>query len=174
MTGLDPTKDVIVEIATLLTDDDLTVVAEGPDLVLHASDAQLAAMVPVVTEMHAASGLTDAIRASTLTLEDANRETLAFLSAHVPKGEIPLCGQLDRDRSALPAGVPPRGGGLVPLPQRRRLDAEGAGPSLASRAPDLRAEKVSTHRAMEDVKASVDELRHYRAALFPVEPGGTS
>lgn len=174
MTGLDPTKDVIVEIATLLTDDDLTVVAEGPDLVLHASDAQLAAMVPVVTEMHAASGLTDAIRASTLTLEDANRETLAFLSAHVPKGEIPLCGNsIGTDRRFLQEYLPEVEAWFhyrnVDVSTLKEL-ARRWRPELLTSAP----EKVSTHRAMEDVKASVDELRHYRAALFPVEPGGTS
>jgi oligoribonuclease len=166
MTGLDPTKDVIVEIATLVTDDDLTIVAEGPDLVLHATDAQLAGMVPVVTEMHAASGLTEAIRASTLTLEDAREQTLAFLALHVPKGEVPLSGNsIHTDRRFLQEYLPDVEAWL----HYRNVDVSTLKELLKRWRPDVVAsapEKASTHRAMEDVKASVDELRHYRAALF--------
>ena len=79
MTGLDHTTDVIVEIATLITDDDLEIVAEGPDLVVHQSDDVLAAMNDVVTEMHIASGLLDEIRSSTLGLDEAGRLTLEFI-----------------------------------------------------------------------------------------------
>ena len=85
MTGLDPTRDAIVEIATLVTDDDLIVVAEGPDLVVAASPAQLDAMSDVVREMHTRSGLIEEIRASALTLPDAGAQTLEFLKAHIPE-----------------------------------------------------------------------------------------
>jgi len=93
MTGLDPAKDVIVEIATLITDDDLQILAEGPDLVVHQSDEALAVMDPFVEEMHTKSGLLDAITASTISLEDAGRQTLEFIKAHVPAPRtVPLCG----------------------------------------------------------------------------------
>ena len=166
MTGLDPTKDVVVEIATLVTDDDLAIVAEGPDLVIHATDEQLAGMVPVVAEMHAASGLTEAIRASTVTLEDARAQTLAFLTVHVPKGEVPLSGNsIHTDRRFLQEYLPDVEAWL----HYRNVDVSTLKELLKRWRPEVVAsapDKASTHRAMEDVKASIDELRHYRAALF--------
>jgi oligoribonuclease len=166
MTGLDPTRDVIVEIATLVTDDELEVVAEGPDLVLHASEAQLAAMVPVVAEMHASSGLTEAIRASTTTIEDASKETLAFLAAHVAKGEVPLCGNsIGTDRRFLQEYLPE----VESWFHYRNVDVSTVKELMRRWRPEVLAsapEKQSSHRAMEDVLASVAELRHYRAALF--------
>ena len=93
MTGLDPARNVIVEIATIVTDDDLEVVAEGPDLVIHQPDEALSAMEDVVREMHLKSGLTEAIRASTISLADAGEATLAFIKEHVPEPRtVPLCG----------------------------------------------------------------------------------
>ena len=107
MTGLDPAKDVIVEIATLITDDDLTIVAEGPDLVVHTSEELLAAMDPFVVEMHTKSGLLDAIRSSTMSLADAGAATLAFLREHVAPGTVPLCGNsIGTDRRFLAAYLP--------------------------------------------------------------------
>ena len=92
-TGLDATKDVIVEIATIVTDDELNVVAEGPDLVIYQSDEALATMDKVVVDMHTRSGLLDAIKASTVSLEDAGAQTLAFIKEHVPvQSTVPLCG----------------------------------------------------------------------------------
>src|SRR6188472_2742397 len=93
MTGLEPARHVIVEIATLITDDDLNILAEGPDLVVHATEEQLAEMEPVVVEMHTKSGLLDEIRKTTMTLDDAGAQTLAFIKEHVthPRS-IPLCG----------------------------------------------------------------------------------
>src|SRR3954469_16035376 len=93
MTGLDPGKDVILEIATLVTDDDLTITAEGPDLVVHQPDEALAAMDPFVVSMHTKSGLMEAVRASTITLADAGAQTLAFIQEHAKEaGAVPLCG----------------------------------------------------------------------------------
>src|SRR5690242_4988058 len=93
MTGLDHTSDVIVEIATLVTDDELAIVAEGPDLVVHQPDDVLARMGDVVVEMHTSSGLLPAIKASTVTLTDAGAQTLAFLKEHIPEARsVPLCG----------------------------------------------------------------------------------
>src|SRR3954453_23872089 len=93
MTGLDPARHVIVEIATIVTDDDLNIVAEGPDLVVHQPDEALEGMEQVVVDMHTSSGLLDQIRASTITLEEAGRATLDFIRQHVPDPRtIPLCG----------------------------------------------------------------------------------
>ncbi len=172
MTGLDPTSDVIIEIATLLTDDDLAVVAQGPDVIIHADDAKLAAMVPVVAEMHAASGLTDAVRASTHTVADAGAATLEFLQAHVPKGEVPLCGNsIGTDRRFLQEYLPD----VEAWFHYRNVDVSTLKELVRRWRPEVLASapaKESTHRAMEDVLASVDELRHYRAALFaPPTPG---
>src|SRR6188474_251164 len=93
MTGLDPARHVIVEIATLITDDELEIVAEGPDLVVYQAEELLAAMDPYVRDMHTRSGLLEAIRASTVTLEEAGAATLAFIREHAgdPR-RVPLCG----------------------------------------------------------------------------------
>jgi oligoribonuclease len=172
MTGLEPTRDVVVEIATLVTDDDLQVVAEGPDLVLHATDEQLAAMVPVVVEMHAASGLTDAIRASRITVAEASEATLAFLKAHVPKGEVPLCGNsIGTDRRFLQEYLPEVEAWL----HYRNVDVSTVKELARRWRPEVLAsapEKISIHRAMDDVKASVAELAHYRATMFTTTPRG--
>ncbi len=170
MTGLDPERDVIIEIATILTDDELEVVAEAPPLVLHATDEQLAAMVPVVREMHRASGLTEEVRASTLSVDAAREQLLAFLGAHVPKGEVPLCGNsIGTDRRFLQQYLPEVEGWfhyrnvdvstLKELARRWRPDLLGSAP-----------EKPSNHRALDDVRASIDELRYYRAQLLAPQP----
>src|SRR5687768_7631193 len=108
MTGLDPGTDVIVEIATLVTDDELEIVAEGPDLVVAAPAEALAAMDQVVVDMHTRSGLLDAITSSTLTLEDAGRQTLEFIKQHVPEPRsVPLCGNsIGTDRRFLATYLP--------------------------------------------------------------------
>jgi len=166
MTGLDPTRNVIVEIATLVTDDELEIVAEGPDLVLHATDAQLAEMVPVVVEMHDSSGLTEEIRASTLTLADASEQTMAFLAQHVAKGEVPLCGNsIGTDRRFLQEYLPE----LESWFHYRNVDVSTVKELMKRWRPDVLAtapDKTSTHRAMDDIRASVAELRHYRSAMF--------
>ena len=93
MTGLDPARNVIVEIATIVTDDELNIVAEGPDLVLGATAEQLAEMDEVVRRMHTSSGLLTAIGKSTVTVEEASAATIEFLKAHIPnQGSVPLCG----------------------------------------------------------------------------------
>jgi oligoribonuclease len=174
MTGLDPLSDVIVEIATIVTDDELAVIAEAPRLVIHASDAKLAAMVPIVTEMHASSGLTEEIRASTTTIEEASVVTLAFLGAHVPKGEVPLCGNsIGTDRRFLQAYLPD----VEAWFHYRNVDVSTLKELLRRWRPDVLAsapEKSSNHRALDDIRASIEELRHYRAALFTAPPVDTA
>ena len=108
MTGLDPATEVIVEIATLITDDELNVIAEGPDLVISQPEAVLVAMDPFVVEMHTSSGLLTAIRQSTITLDQAGTQTLEFIKKHVPEPRtIPLCGNsIGTDRRFLAKYLP--------------------------------------------------------------------
>jgi oligoribonuclease len=172
MTGLDPTRDVIVEIATLVTDDELNIVAEGPDLVVHATEEQLANMDQVVVGMHTGSGLLEQIRASTITLEEAGAATLEFLKAHIPEPRsVPLCGNsIGMDRRFLAAYLPE----IEDYLHYRSIDVSTI-KELARRwyPADLAAfdRKSSAHRAMDDIRESVDELRYWREKVFrPVEP----
>ncbi len=171
MTGLDPARHVIVEIATLITDDDLAVIAEGPDLVVHAGPEQLAAMEPVVRDMHTRSGLLAAIETSTVTLDEAGREILEFLKTHVPtKGTVPLCGNsIGTDRRFLAAQLPDIENWL----HYRSVDVSTVKelcrrwyPGVLAKAP----EKKTAHRALDDVLESVAELGYYRAAIFTPPP----
>jgi oligoribonuclease len=167
MTGLEPHRHVIVEIATLLTDDHLNVIAEGPDLVIHATPEQLAQMGAFVTEMHAKSGLLPEIIASTVTVEQAETRTLEFLKAHISEPRsVPLCGNsIGTDRRFLQEYMPT----LESFLHYRNVDVSTI-KELAQRwQPEVVAalpEKVSTHRALEDIRESISELVHYRTTLF--------
>jgi len=176
MTGLDPSRHVIVEIATLITDDDLNVLAEGPDLVVHATDEQLALMDDVVVGMHTRSGLLEAIKASPVTLEEAGAKTLEFLKANVAAKQVPLCGNsIGTDRRFLAAFLPEVEEHLhyrsVDVSTVKEL-ARRWYPKAAAAAP----RKAGGHRALDDIRESVAELRHYRASVFvPVEaPAGAA
>ena len=180
MTGLDPTRHVIVEIATLVTDDDLNIVAEGPDLVVHASDEQLAGMDDVVVSMHTRSGLLEAVKASTITLEEAGARTLEFLKSQMPARQVPLCGNsIGTDRRFLAVFLPEVEAYLhyrsVDVSTVKEL-ARRWYPGAATGAP----RKAGGHRALDDIRESVEELRHYRATVFapppprePAPPPGT-
>jgi oligoribonuclease len=167
MTGLDPAHDVIIEIATLITDDDLDILAEGPDLVLGATAEQLAAMDDVVRGMHTRSGLISAIEASPITLAEAGAATMAFLKEHIahPRS-VPLCGNsIGTDRRFLAAWLPE----VEEYLHYRSVDvstikelARRWYPKLSSGAP----RKAGSHRALDDIKESVAELRYYRQTLF--------
>ncbi len=134
MTGLEPSRHVIVEIASLVTDDDLHILAEGPDLVVHATPEQLAEMDDFVIAMHTRSGLLGEIEASTLSLEDAGARTLEFLKLHIPEArQGPSRRQLDRHRPPLPGHAAPRDRGLPALPLGGRLHGQGALPALVPR-----------------------------------------
>ncbi|MBO0730621.1 MAG: oligoribonuclease [Acidimicrobiaceae bacterium] len=167
MTGLDPGRHRIVEIATLVTDDNLEIVAEGPDLVVAADAADLAAMDDVVRSMHQRSGLLAAIEASTTTLEEAGSETLAFLKAQLPSaGTVPLCGNsIGTDRRFLAAQLPE----VEEYLHYRSIDvstikelARRWFPKAFAAAPT----KAGAHRALDDIKESVAELRYYRQTIF--------
>jgi oligoribonuclease len=167
MTGLDPSKDVIVEIATLVTDAELNIVAEGPDLVIHVDDAALESMGAVVTNMHAKSGLTEAIRASTVTLEEAGAQTLAFIKEHVPvERTAPLCGNsIGTDRRFLAAYLPE----IEEYLHYRSVDVSTIKELVERWYPEAyakRPNKSGNHRALGDIVDSVTELRYYREAVF--------
>jgi oligoribonuclease len=181
MTGLDHTRDVIVEIATLVTDDDLEIVAEGPDLVIHQTEEHLVGMDQVVVDMHTRSGLLDAIRASTTTLEEAGAATLAFIKEHVTEpGTVPLCGNsIGMDRRFLTTYLPEIENWLhyrsIDVSTLKEL-ARRWYPKEYSAAP----RKATAHRALDDIVESVAELRYWREKIFlpattipsaEVEPG---
>jgi oligoribonuclease len=167
MTGLDPATDVIVEIATLVTDDALEIVAEGPDLVVHQPPTTLATMGEVVREMHTRSGLLPAIESSTISLAEAGDATLAFIRQHVPVARtVPLCGNsIGTDRRFLAAYLPEIENYLhyrsVDVSTIKELARRWA-PEVVDRAP----RKETTHRALDDIRESVAELRWYRDNLF--------
>lgn len=167
MTGLDATTDVIVEIATLITDDNLEIVAEGPDLVIHQPADVLAKMNDVVRQMHTKSGLLPAIEASTVTLEDAGAQTLAFLKEHIPAARsVPLCGNsIGTDRRFLSVHLPE----IEEYLHYRSVDVSTV-KELAKRwLPTILADaprKAEGHRALDDIRESVEELRYYREAFF--------
>jgi len=167
MTGLDPARDVIVEIATLITDDELTILAEGPDLVVHQSDEALAAMDPFVVEMHTRSGLLEAIKASTVTLEEAGAATLAFIREHVlTERTVPLCGNsIGTDRRFLAAYLPD----IENYLHYRSVDVSSVKELVRRWYPSVRAQrprKAGSHRALDDIRESVAELRYYRERVF--------
>jgi oligoribonuclease len=176
MTGLDPHRHVIVEIATVVTDDDLTVLAVGPDLVLSASANELAEMGDYVSAMHTASGLLEAISSSDVTREQAEAQTLAFLrSTGAEAGAVPLAGNsIGTDRRFLQEYMPQ----LERFFHYRNVDvstikelAQRWRPDVAARRPD----KAIAHRALDDVMESIAELDYYRGALFtPGEPTGAT
>ena len=167
MTGLEPTRDVIVEIATLVTDDELNIVAEGPDLVVHQSDEALALMDQFVVDMHTKSGLLPLIKASTISLEAAGAETLAFIKQHVPElRTVPLCGNsIGTDRRFLAQYLP----GIENWLHYRSVDVSSVKELVRRWYPAVRSErprKAGQHRALDDIRESVNELRYYRERVF--------
>ncbi len=170
MTGLEPARHRIVEIATIITDDQLQVVAEGPDLVVHQPEDALALMEPVVVEMHTRSGLLDAIRRSTVSLEEAGEQTLTFLKAHIPEaGTVPLCGNsIGTDRRFLAAYLPE----IEDYLHYRCVDVSSIKELARRWYPDLnrgRPHKQGSHRALDDIRESIEELRWYRERVFVTE-----
>jgi oligoribonuclease len=168
MTGLEPLRHVIIEIATLITDDNLNVIAEGPDLVIHATPEQMAEMGDFVTEMHTKSGLINAVNASTVTNEEAETQTLAFLKEHIAEPRtIPLCGNsIGTDRRFLQEYMPT----LEEFLHYRNVDVSTLKELTRRWHPevlDAMTEKETSHRALDDIRESIAELQHYRDTLFP-------
>jgi len=173
MTGLDPARHVIVEIATLLTDDDLGLVAEGPDLVVRAGIEQLTRMDDVVRTMHTRSGLLPAIQASAISLADAGAQTLDFLRAHISGARtVPLCGNsIGTDRRFLASQLPE----VEAFLHYRSVDVSSVKELCRRWYPDALAQapaKTETHRALDDIRESIAELAYYRSTIFAgADPG---
>jgi len=163
MTGLDPATCRIIEVATIITDDQLRVIAEGPNLVIHQPDAVLDAMDAWNTRQHGASGLTAAVRRSTLTEAEAEAQTLAFVAQHTAPGEAPLCGNsIHQDRRFIRRYMPHLDAHL----HYRMIDVSTV-KELARRWYDLSPPpKADGHRALDDIRESIAELAFYRAHIF--------
>jgi oligoribonuclease len=180
MTGLDPEENVIIEIATLVTDGELRILAEGPVLAIHQSEAELGKMDEWNRTHHGESGLVDRVRASAVDTAEAERRTLAFLAEHVPAGVSPLCGNsVHQDRRFLRRHMPTLDAWL----HYRIVDVSTL-KELARRWYPAAADafvKREAHLALDDIRESIEELRHYRrtilrppaevaAALAPPDP----
>ncbi|MDN3637281.1 oligoribonuclease [Simiduia curdlanivorans] len=161
MTGLDPDTDVIIEIATIVTDAQLNVLAEGPVFAVHQSDAALAGMDEWNTRQHGGSGLTQRVKDSQTSAQGAEAATIAFLEQWVPKGKSPMCGNsICQDRRFLVRGMP----ALERFFHYRNLDVSTVKELARRWAPEVLAgvKKSSSHLAMDDIRDSIAELQHYR------------
>ncbi|MAR91637.1 MAG: oligoribonuclease [Pseudomonadales bacterium] len=161
MTGLDPDTDVIIEIATVVTDPELNILAEGPVLAVHQSDETLAQMDDWCTRQHGQSGLTERVRQSQVSETRAEQETLAFLAQWVEPGASPMCGNsICQDRRFLYRYMPR----LEAFFHYRNLDVSTL-KELARRWKPEALEgfkKSATHLALDDIRESIAELKHYR------------
>lgn len=161
MTGLDTNNDAIIEIATIVTDGDLNVLAEGPIIAIHQPDAALEAMDNWNTRQHGGSGLTERVRKSTINEAQAEQQTLEFLKEYVPAGVSPMCGNsICQDRRFMARIMPE----LEAFFHYRNLDVSSLKELARRWAPKVEKsfKKKSSHLAMDDVKDSIRELQHYR------------
>jgi oligoribonuclease len=161
MTGLDPDSDLIIEIATVITDKDLNILAQGPVLAVHQSDAALAAMDDWNQQHHGQSGLIERVKASTIDAAEAERLTIAFLKEWVPENTSPICGNsIGQDRRFLYRYMPK----LEAYFHYRNIDVSTLKELAARWAPDVKDgfNKESTHQALDDILESIEELRYYR------------
>jgi oligoribonuclease len=175
MTGLDLGKDALIEIAALVTDGELRTLGEGIGVVIHAEDAVLDSMPEVVREMHARSGLTDAVRRSTVSLAEAERRVLAYIRTWVPDARsAPLAGNsiatdrafLARDMAELDAHLHYR---MVDVSSIKELCRR-----WYPRVYYAQPAKGLAHRALADIKESIRELAYYRRTVFVPAPGPSS
>ena len=165
MTGLNPDSDKIIEIATIVTDSDLNILAEGPQFVIHQSDAALDAMDEWCTEHHGNSGLTARVKASQISCAQAEQETLAFLQEWVPAGAAPLCGNsIGQDRRFMVKHMPT----LEAFFHYRNIDVSTVKELGRRWAPEMveAHKKSGTHLALQDIKESISELQHYQKHFF--------
>jgi oligoribonuclease len=168
MTGLDPDNDHIIEIATIVTDAELNILAEGPMLAIHQTDNVLDAMDEWNTKQHGQSGLTQRVRDSKISLADAEQQTIAFLSQYVGKGKSPMCGNsICQDRRFLYREMRT----LEEFFHYRNLDVSTLKELARRWRPDVfnSVTKKSAHLALDDIKDSIDELNHYRQHFLQLE-----
>lgn len=161
MTGLNPDADRIIEIATIVTDDDLNVLAEGPVLAVHQADSALAAMDEWNQRTHKGTGLIERVHASRLNEAEAERLTLEFIQRHVAKNKSPLCGNsICQDRRFLARYMP----ALETWFHYRNLDVSTLKELAMRWKPALVGglQKKNTHKALDDIRESIDELKYYR------------
>ena len=161
MTGLDPDRDLIIEIATVITDKDLNILAQGPVLAVHQTDAALAAMDDWNQKHHGESGLIDRVKASIINEAEAERLTIEFLKQWVPENTSPICGNsIGQDRRFLYRYMPK----LEAYFHYRNIDVSTLKELAARWAPEVKNgfNKESTHQALDDIIESIEELRYYR------------
>jgi len=161
MTGLNPDRDVIIEMATIVTDSELNVLAEGPVIAVHQSDEALAGMDEWNTRQHGRSGLTQRVRDSRIDAATAEAQTLAFLEQWVPTGKSPMCGNsICQDRRFLARYMPD----LEAWFHYRHIDVSTLKELAGRWAPQVRDsfKKSAAHLALDDIRESIAELRHYR------------
>ncbi|GAA0729310.1 oligoribonuclease [Dactylosporangium roseum] len=172
MTGLDLGKDALIEVAALVTDPDLNVLGEGVDVVIHADEAQLGGMQEVVREMHSKSGLTEAVRASSVTVPEAEDLIMDYITQHVPDPRTaPLCGNsIATDRGFLARDMPRLDNHL----HYRMIDVSSIKELCRRWYPRVyfgQPAKGLAHRALADIRESIRELEYYRRTLFVPLPG---
>ena len=165
MTGLDPEFNKIIEIATIVTDSDLNILAEGPQFVIHQSNEDLEAMDEWCTDHHGNSGLTARVKASDISCAQAEQATIEFLKQWVPAGAAPLCGNsIGQDRRFMVKQMPL----LEAYFHYRNIDVSTIKELGRRWAPDMVAahKKSDTHLALQDIKESISELQHYQKHFF--------
>lgn len=168
MTGLSPERDVIIEIATVVTDANLRILAEGPVMAIHQCDAVLASMDEWNTRQHGSSGLADRVRNSMITTREAEQATLDFLSQWVPAGKSPMCGNsICQDRRFLARHMPRLEAFFI----YRNLDVSTLKELARRWYPEAFAgfTKKSSHLALDDIRDSIAELKHYRNTMLRPE-----
>ncbi len=175
MTGLDLGKDALVEIAALVTDADLNVLGDGVDIVIHADEDVLDGMPEVVRTMHENSGLTEAVRKSTVTVADAEQQVLDYVKQYVPEGRsAPLAGNsIATDRGFISRDMPALDAHL----HYRMIDVSSVKELCRRWFPRVyygQPEKGLAHRALADIRESIRELAYYRRTAFAPDPGPTS
>jgi oligoribonuclease len=165
MTGLDPEKEVIIEIATIVTDAQLNVLAEGPSLVIHQPDSILDAMDEWCTNQHGQSGLTDRVRRSNISAAEAEKQTIEFLQLYVGRGQSPMCGNtVSQDRRFLIKYMPD----LESYFHYRHIDVSTVKELARRWKPEALegVKKSSSHLALDDIRDSISELKHYRKTFI--------
>ncbi len=165
MTGLDPARDLIIEIATIVTDRELNIIEEGPSLAIHQSDAVMASMDDWNTRTHGSSGLTARVLGSDVDTAEAQRQTLEFLAEYVPAGASPMCGNsICQDRRFMARLMP----ALEAYFHYRNLDVSTLKELARRWAPEVYRgfDKRAPHLALADIRESVRELQYYREHLF--------
>lgn len=167
MTGLDTQHDTIIEIATIITDDMLNIIAEGPSLAIHTPERLLNQMDDWCKKQHGESGLIDRVRRSSISLDDAETQTLAFLQKHLSAGESPMCGNsICQDRRFLARQMPQ----LERYFHYRNLDVSTVKELCYRWRADIASsyQKGGAHLALDDIRDSIRELKHYREHFFKV------